>query len=136
MRRKKRRVTVDEDFIDPEVTKIPTIDMDTLEIKGRGDKWFLYYPDPNNYQTPVPVYDKEGKLKETVNTWVATNKMLPVHGPDGHPEIFTTLAAAREAAQYIHPNANIKVTRTSKREEALAKAREAKRNKKEEVEDE
>jgi hypothetical protein len=103
-----RRKYHDKEKIDPEVTQTPTIDMDVLEIKGQGKKWHLFYPDPSNYQTPVPII-KDGQVIGSANSWIATNKMIEVH------EVFSSPAAAREAAEFIHPGCTIKITNTSKK---------------------
>lgn len=125
-----RRRNYDPEKIDDEVIKAPTIDLNLVEIKGRGKKWHLFHADPQNISNPVAVFDQEGKMKEVVYAQVASNKMVEVH------ETFTSEKAAREAAEFIKPGCEIKVTHTSKNEDNLAKAREAKRKRQEqEVED-
>lgn len=113
-----------ENKIDPEVTQEPTIDMDVLEIRGRGSKWHVFYPGEENIATYSPVY-KDGKVIGSVASWQATNKMQEVH------EVFDSLEDAKKAAEWIKPGATIKVIKTSNRKEAAAKAAETKRKKRE-----
>lgn len=124
-----RRKIVNEGYIDPEVTTKPTIDMNVVEIRGRGNRWRLYLPDAQNMVTQVAVYDREGKAKGSVGTWVATNKMNEAH------EIFTSLQEAKIAAEFDKPGCVIKVIKTSNREEALAKARATRKRKEEDESD-
>lgn len=123
-----RRKFNDTKKIDPEVTKAPTIDLNVIEIKGRGQRWKLSYPDEANIATRHPVY-KNGEVISYVESWVATNEMHEIH------DTFTSEKAAREAAEFIKPGCEIKVIRTGKSTDNLAKAREAKRKKREEQDD-
>lgn len=125
-----RRRKFDSDKIDDEVIKAPTIDLNVVEIKGREKKWHLFHADPQNISTPVAVFGQDGKMKEVVYSQVATNKLVEVH------EVFTSEQAARDAAEFIKPGCEIKVIRTAKGEENLAKAREAKRKKQEQENEE
>lgn len=111
----RRNRVAEEREIDLEVTKAPTIDLNVLEIRGRGTKWNLFYPEAENIGTPVPVYDQEGKLKEVVSSWVATNKFTQVHGD------FESVEAAQEAAEHIHPGCEVKVITFAARGENLRK---------------
>jgi hypothetical protein len=111
-----------ENKIDPEVTQKPTIDMNVVEIRGRGNKWHVFYPDEQNMVTHSPVI-KDGKVVGSIGSWVATNKMIEVH------EEFNSVEEAQDAAEFIHPGCTIKVIKTSTRKEAAAKAAETKRKK-------
>jgi hypothetical protein len=108
-----RRKTETE--FDLEVTKAPTIDLNVLEIRGRGDKWNVFYPQAENISTPVAVYDQEGKLKEAVSSWVATNDFTQAHGD------FTSVEEATEAAEFIQPGCEVKVITLSGRGANLKK---------------
>jgi hypothetical protein len=101
--------------LDLEVIKAPSIDLNVLEIRGRDNKWLLFYPEAENISTPVAVYDQDGKLKEVVNSWVATNKYSPVH------DEFESVEAAQEAAERIQPGCETKVITISARGENLRK---------------
>lgn len=118
-----------EEKIDPEVTQTPSIDMNVLEIRGRGRKWRVAYPDPSNIPSPIKVFDREGNFKEIVYSQVATNKLYEAH------EVCTSENAARELAEFLHPGCEIKVVKTSKSTDNLAKAREAKKRKREQESD-
>lgn len=122
-----RRKYHDENQIDPQVVEKPTIDMNVLEIRGRGKKWHLFVPDPSNLQTSVPVI-RDGQVITKVSSWVATNKMLEVH------ETFTSKEAAIEAAEFIKPGCTIKVIKTSDHSERAAKAAATRRKNKEKEE--
>ena len=39
---------------------------DIYEVRRKGDKWHLWYPDEAYIETSFPVYDKEGKLKTII----------------------------------------------------------------------
>jgi hypothetical protein len=112
-----RRKHVAEDVIDQEVTKAPTIDLNTLEVRGRGTKWNVFYPQAENIGSPVPVYDREGKLKEVVTSWVATNDFTQAHGD------FESAEAASEYAEQIHPGCEVKVITLSGRGANLKKGK-------------
>lgn len=102
-----RRNYHDPDKIDPQVTQSPTIDLNTLEIRGQGKKWHLSYPDESNISTRHPVIDKEGRVISYVEGWVATNQMTEVH------EVFESMEEAKIAANFIHPGCEIKVIKTT-----------------------
>lgn len=114
-----------EEYLDPEVTQSPTIDMNEVEIRGRGQKWNVFYPDEQNTAIPVPVF-KDGQVVGSVSAWLATNKLIEVH------ETFTSVEAAKEAAEFILPGCTIKVIKTSSRKEAAAKAAKTRKKRKEE----
>jgi hypothetical protein len=98
-----------ETEFDLEVSKAPTIDLNVLEIRGREDKWNVFYPQAENIGTPVPVYDQEGKLKEAVTTWVATNGFTQAHGD------YPSVEEATKAAEFIQPGCEVKVITLSGR---------------------
>jgi hypothetical protein len=113
MRRKMKRSKEVE--FDLEVTKAPTIDLNVLEVRGRGDKWNVFYPQAENISTPVAVYDQGGKLKEAVNSWVATNDFTQAHGD------YTSVEEATKAAEFIQPGCEVKVITLSGRGANLKK---------------
>jgi hypothetical protein len=75
-----------------------------VELRGRDNTWKVYYPNELRLASPVPSYDREGVLKETL-----------LCGSDG--EGFTEahfvgrLEDARAYAEYLCPGADITVVR-------------------------
>lgn len=61
------------------------------EVRGRGDRWKVFYPDEGDMATSFPVYDKEGKMKSLI--WAG--------GKSGRlTESFQDFPTAREAMRY------------------------------------
>lgn len=92
----------------------------TVEIRGRGDNWHIYYPNEEKLASPFPVYDKEGNYKNTLWCGTATEGQTEAHFTGNQEE-------ATEYAQYLMPGCVVTVTRTMTPAERLAKARAAKR---------
>ena len=115
--------------IDPEVTQTPTIDLNVLEVRGRGKKWHLYYPDPQNISTRHKVLDRDGKVVRVISSQVATNKMLEVHNT------FESKQEAIDAAEFIKPGCTVKVVTTGDYTERAAKSAATRRANKEAQDD-
>ena len=47
-----------------------------VEIRGRGRKWQVWYPDESDIATELPVYDRDGNLKETLLVGCPTGKLV------------------------------------------------------------
>ena len=92
----------------------------SVEVKGRGDKFHVYYTNEERLATPFPVYDKEGNYKETLWCGSTTEGMTEAH--------FTGSQSEAEAyARYLVPGCDLKVTVTSSPSERLQKARAARK---------
>lgn len=98
-----------EEELDLEATQAPTIDLNKLEVVGHDPEWKVWYPDPSNISTPVPVYDRDGKMTGYVLCQIATNKLVDCHTK------FKSLKAAKEHAEFISPGCEIKVIHTKPR---------------------
>jgi hypothetical protein len=95
--------------------------LQTLEIRGRDQRWKVFYPDEAAASSPVHVYDRDGVVKDTV--WVA--------GParDGamtETHFVGTESEAEAYARFLSPGCEIKRVQTTSQSEALARARAAK----------
>jgi hypothetical protein len=92
----------------------------TVEIKGRGDSWHIYYPNEERLASPFPVYDREGEYKTTLWCGSDTNGMTEAHFKGGREE-------AIAYALYLVPGCTLNVTQTMSKTEALVRARRAKK---------
>jgi hypothetical protein len=93
------------------------------EIRGRGRTWKVWVPDAAQAAHAVPVYDEDGNLKEHI--WVGAvvlgdaPRMVETRGGP-----FSSIEEAAEYARYLgYPDFTVNKTMT--KEQALAKAREA-----------
>jgi len=100
-----------------------------VEVRGRGKKWRVHYPDEERLGSPVPVFDRNGEYKETIICGTDRPGMTEAH--------FTgTQEEALAYAEYIAPGAEVKVVRTNSQAESLEKARQAAARKRAETHDE
>lgn len=91
----------------------------TVEIKGRGQSWKIYYPNEERLASPFPVYDKEGNYKTTL--WCGSDT---AGSTEAH---FTGTRLEAEAyARYLVPGCEISVSTTLTKQESLERARKAK----------
>lgn len=92
------------------------------EVRGRGRSWKVWTPDPRYFAHTVPLYDQEGMLKEM---------LLVGEPPTGEAKYVETyggpFSSMEEAIDYAHylGYEDVKVVKTKTKQEALAKAREA-----------
>lgn len=91
------------------------------EIRGRGHKWSVFYPDESGLSSPLPVYDREGNLKEVVEVGAPTGNMVEAHGGP-----YKSQAEAEEVARFLGAT-EVAVVKKATRNEALKKARAARR---------
>ena len=96
----------------------------TVDIKGRGNSWHIYYPNEERLASPFPVYDKEGEYKYTLWAGSDTQGMTEAH-------FVGTREEAEAYALYLVPGANLSVTQTSTPAERLKAARAAKQRRNE-----
>jgi hypothetical protein len=90
------------------------------EIRGRNRSWKVWTPNPANAPHPVPFYDQDGNLKETLLVGSGgETKMVETYGGP-----FSSIEEATEYARYLGYD-EVKVVRPLTREQALAKARAA-----------
>ena len=61
------------------------------EVRGRDDKWKVFYPDEGDIQTSFPVYDKTGDLKSVIWAGGKSGKLT---------ESFIDFSTAKEAMVY------------------------------------
>ena len=61
------------------------------EVRGRNDSWKVWYPDEGDIQTPLPVYNQEGKLKTVYYVGGDSGKLT---------ESFVEHSNARSAIKY------------------------------------
>ena len=71
--------------------EIPEEQKIIYEIRGRGDKWKVFYPDEGDIQSPIKVYDKEGKLKGIIYAGGDSGKLT---------ESYVEFTNAKEAIEY------------------------------------
>ena len=91
------------------------------EIRGRGRKWRVFYPDEAGLASPLPIYDRDGNLKAVVEVGAPTGNMVEAYaGP------FMSQAEADEYARYLGAE-EVGVRKTATKSEALKKARAARR---------
>ena len=92
----------------------------TLEIRGRGNHWKVYYPNESKLGSPVQVFDREGVLKQVL--WCGSPD-------DGYTEAH--FVGPREAAiayaNYLSPGDEVQVVRKLTPNQCLQKARSAPR---------
>lgn len=83
---------------------------EVYEVRRKGEKWKLWYPDEALIETYFPVYDKEGELKTFIRA----------HGGDlgklteSYMEFDTSEEAMKYAAEVLGAK-TIKVTKAVKR---------------------
>ena len=91
------------------------------EIRGRGHKWRVFYPDESGLSSRLPIYDREGNLKEVVECGAPTGVMVEAYGGP-----FKSQALADEYARFLGAD-EVGVRKTATKTEALKKARAARR---------
>lgn len=94
------------------------------EVRGRNRSWKVYVQDASDFTHPVPVYDQDGNLKETILCAAPTGKLVESYFPGGSRE------EAEEYARWLGAT-EIVVTRTRTKQQALAIARSARHGRKE-----
>ncbi len=88
-----------------------------VELRGRGKKWKVFYPDESGIATPFDVFDKDGVQTGTILAGAPSSGMVEAY--------FTgTREEAEEFARYLGAT-EVKVRQTATRNESLAKARKA-----------
>lgn len=91
----------------------------SVEVKGRGNKFHVYYTNEERLATPFPVYDKEGNYKQTLWCGSVTEGMTEANFVGSRRD-------AEEYGRYLVPGCDLRVTVTSSPAERLQKARAAK----------
>jgi hypothetical protein len=91
------------------------------EIRGRNSKWDVFYPDESGLSSPLPIYDREGNLKEVVEVGAPTDKLVEAYGSP-----FRSRVLAEEYARYLGAT-EITIVKRATRAEALKRARAARR---------
>jgi hypothetical protein len=84
----------------------------THEVRKRGDKWRVWYPDEGAIQTPFASYDKEGKLKTVIYSGGDSGKLS---------ELFEEFSTAKEAIQHAKTMGadKIKLIKTKERKKKV-----------------
>lgn len=80
------------------------------EVRGRGNIWKVSYPDEGDIKLPVPVYDKEGKLKTVIYAGGNSEKLT-----ESFQEFSTAKEAIKEAK--MMGAEKIKLIKTKKRKD-------------------
>jgi hypothetical protein len=91
------------------------------EIRGRGRKWRVFYPDEAGLASPLPIFDRDGNLKAVVEVGAPTGNMV-----EAYASPLQSQAEADEYARYLGAD-EVVVVKTATRNEALKKARAARR---------
>lgn len=93
------------------------------EIRGRGTKWRVFYPDESGLSSPLTIYGKDGLVKEVVEVGAPTGAYVEAYGGPFH-----TQARADEYARYLGAT-EVVVRKTATKGEALKAARAAAKRK-------
>jgi len=73
------------------MTEEANIEEIAYEIRGRNNKWKVFYPDEGDISTQFPVYNKEGHLKTVIWAGGKSGKLT---------ESFQEFSTAKEAMRY------------------------------------
>jgi hypothetical protein len=92
------------------------------EVRGRGHEWRVFYTNEASLGSPFPVYDRDGLLKDVILAGAPPTKeaMVEAYGE------CRSVQEAEEYARYLGAT-EVSVRRTLTKEQALAKARAAKK---------
>jgi hypothetical protein len=90
----------------------------TLEIRGRGNSWKVYYPNESKLGSPVQIYDRDGNLKDVLWCGSPDDGMTEAH-------FVGSQAQALEYAEYLCPGMPCRVVRKLTPKQCLQKARKA-----------
>jgi hypothetical protein len=90
----------------------------TAEVRGRANKWRVFYQDPAGIASQVPVYGQDGVLKEVISCGAPSGKLIE-SAFEG-----TSQDEAVEYARWLGAT-EVAVKKTATKQEALAKARAA-----------
>lgn len=99
-------------------------DTTTVEIRGRGDKWRVYYPNEERLATPFPVYDRDGIFKTSLWCGTDTAGMTEAH-------FVGTQDEAATFAQFLVPGCRTVFQTVRTKSESLAHAREIRKQRSE-----
>lgn len=91
------------------------------EVRGRGYRWRVYYPDESGLASPVKVYDRDGNLKEVIEVGAPTGNLSEAYGgPFQSPRLAKEYAESLGATEVV-------IKKLATRRESLAKARTARK---------
>lgn len=88
----------------------------TVEVRGRGRKWSVWYPDESGLPSSLPVYDRDGNLKTVVEVGAPTGKLVESYSEH------VSQASAEEYARFLGAT-TVVVRKTATKAQSLAKAR-------------